>query len=182
MLIWARARVRAFAHQAAAERTKLAARSGLVLQASVTIGSTALLICGYFATQSHFLQNDGMREILEIGGNGLFLASTLLSIYATFLMLTSDRPNLIKLQSRHEMMVREFMSIAQKVRRSEANVYEKPYYKYLVTFLNDQIETLITAGENPMDEDYAEAHKLFSDVKENPDDDIRQSFVPIQDE
>jgi len=178
MDIWARARIRAFAHGFAARRLRKHSQRRFGREVGLTLTSLGLLICGYFATQLQFIQDTDGQLIKDIIGNVLFLSSILISLLATYVMLTSGRGEITAIQSRHKMMVRSFLQIAQKVRRMESHVYDPLYYKYLISFLNDQIEGLVTAGESPSDDDYEQAHQRFTQVKKHRVIAVRHTFVP----
>lgn len=176
--IWVRARTRAFAHDFAAKRLRRISQRRFACEVALTFLSLGLLIMGYFATQAQFLEKPNMRSGMELVGNLFFLASILASLVATYIMLTSHRTEIMGIQSRHKMMVRSFMQISQKVRRMEAHVYDPLYYKFLISFLNDQVEGLVTTGESPSDDDYNLAHRQMDQLKRHKDKDIRHSFVP----
>lgn len=183
--IWSRARIRAFAHQFAEQKMRNKARWLLFWEVVLTIASIACLVVGYVFLQSKTaraidipLWADAKPTLADLMGQGFLLISVLLSLLATIVMLTSDRDGLVALQSRHRMKVRMFMNISQKTRRMEAHVYDMEYYKHLISFLNDQIEALVTAGENPDDSDYEKAHRRFNKIKGSKDKVVSSSFVP----
>lgn len=169
--VWTRARIRAFAHHFAAERLRLCAHKELRKEAIwIAIGSSLLLI-GLFLPLTHV-------KWAEVTSNILFLSSALVAVISTFLMTTSERRELAKLHGCHRVLARLYMNLSQKTRRVQADVYSEKYYLFLVSFLNDALEALVTAGENPEHPDYELAEARFEDLKNHQDKEIKDSFLP----
>ena len=183
--IWARTRIRSYAHHFAAERIRRQARRVFRREFCATVLSLALLIAGLSISEPRLVDlltvlsgYESAPHILHLTSHLLILASVFVSVWALFLAVMSLGHEKVALQGRHKLMSRLYMSMSQKTRRIEADVYSEPYYEFLTCFLNDQLESLLTAGENPEDGDYKLAHERMDQVMASSTPGVRSSFVP----
>lgn len=182
--IWTRARVQAFAHQVAVDRLDKAITEIKTREMRVAVVGIALLVVGY--TFGFFpppdtvpaAQESAYKTGFTIASNALLFLSTLTGIFGLYLTVTSERDQLITTQSRHKTMLRMFMNISGKTRCTAADIYDEGFYKFYISHLNELIASLQTAGENPTNEDYQEAHTRHQNLLKSPHSDIVDSFAP----
>lgn len=182
--IWTRARVQAFAHQVAVERLEKTVRVLRIKEMAIAVSGIALLVVGYTlglglpSNAGSVATNADLRAALSLWSHVLLFLSTMVGIYGLYHTVTSERDQLITLQSRHKLLLRMFMNVSGKTRATIADIYDDGFYKFNIAFLHDLIASLQTAGENPSDTDYAEAHRRHFSVLDSARSEIAESYAP----
>lgn len=183
--IWVRTRVRSYAHHFASERIRRQALLAFRQELKVSVIGLSFLIAGLSLSEPRLIDvgvsltgSDLTRNLCHFASHLLIVASVFMSVWALFLAVVSKADEGIAMQGRHKLMSRLYMSMSQKTRRIEANVYDGAYYDHLVASLNDQLDSVLTAGESPEDEDYRKAHTRMTNVLKEQTPGVRSSFVP----
>jgi hypothetical protein len=183
--IWTRARVQAFAHQVAVERLEKKVKALRIKEMAIAVSGIALLVVGYtlglgLPQNAGFDTSLGLKSSMTLASHVCLFLSTLVGIYGLYHVVTSERDQLITLQSRHKLLLRMFMNVSGKTRSVVADIYDPGFYKFNIAFLHDTIASLQTAGENPSDDDYTEAHRRHFAVLDFSRSEIADSFAPEQ--
>ncbi len=189
--IWFRARVREFAHRFAAEDMEKGARDEFRREMGFTIFGLALLVLGVSVSDTNLteaikglmlfglgLNGDLIEVTLEALSRILIIISVMVTIYAVYLTVCSNRAELLAKNSNHIFSGRIFMQISQKTRRLEGDSENHEKEKDLIIILNEQLETALSVCINPNHDQYSRAHKMVEDIKVNISEDVSKSFVP----
>ncbi len=178
--IWTRARVQAFAHQEAVEGLQRKIRKLKIKEMAIAVIVIALLVIGYtlglgLPQNVNFETRQELDLFIALASHLFLFTSTLVGIYGLYFVITSDRDELTKLKSRHEVLASLYLYISGKTRCTVVDIYDEGFYKFHIAFLNDLIPALQEI-ETANDKDFKVAHERLQALKADPL--IAASFAP----